>query len=417
MGRKSKRSGNKKKHHTQDEHGSATSLLPLALPRKTQAKIHKAAASRCERAWKNLSQLQQELTTFYSQDEAAFQRWYEKNFSHHTTQRDQLLSKLREVAGLVYSVEQEAEYFDISLADAYKRVTAPGYKFGGVGASAQDFSFGSEFEDGEDSCDCDACKARREFKDRAERGEPFADDGEGAGPHNEEAMDSIFEAMVEDLFNSTYGYDFDTSRQRRKLYEKFRRKIAKESGFDEFKAQFISGGADEAPGNLNLTRKVDQEVRCVSIYRNLVKRLHPDMVSERTRLHTELWQMTQDAYQRRDLAQLTKVQVLVSMLKGAALDGVSIAEVHAAADDLQHRTKQTRKEIRKLKQGERWGFASLNGSQLEKRLASEKKKLDQEISQYFSALNDLEAIVESFTRAPTKSRAKANVKSPFHQRI
>jgi len=348
--------------------------------------------------------LQHELTRYYKQDEPAYRKWFDSTFAPDRSRQQQIIAEIRETSELIFKVKREAYFSGLSEVDAYRRVMAPGYLFVGDGEdeeeSAQGFSFGSE-SDADNECDCEECTARRR---RANAGSTDQYSEEEDGPREEAEFDAMFEAMAEDLFANSYGEDFMSHRQGRKAFESFRRKLAKDSGYDRVKAQFKANGGQN-PGMFGPTNDgQDRQIRCAVLYRALVKRLHPDLNLEQTRLHKELWQMTQDAYQRGDLMQLQKVQVLFAMLKGSQLDGLAVADVRAAADELKHKNTAARKQIRQLKRGEIWGFSDLSETQLQQRTAQERRRIAQERNYLEQELRQNETIIKSFQISQSRSR-------------
>jgi len=386
---------------------------PMVLPVSTQTKILGKAASRCRRAWDTMSNLESEIRGYIEKDDKAYRAWYVQHFSEYDTKREDLIRQCRELGELIYSVEREADYSNIPLTEAYKRVTAPGYSFEGGISQQQGFFFGEDSDDGF-QCDCESCRARRAgSKDGASAQQTtnaFAEDGK----FGDIDPDAMFEAMAEEIFAESYGGDFRNSRQGRRAFEVFKKRLAKESGFASFKNQFDSRTSDSSStlNSLASTAVSDNETSCAVIYRFLVKHLHPDVISEQSKTHQELWLMTQDAYRKRDLSELRKVRVLLAMLKGTALDGLSVAEVQAAGDVLQHKNNQRRKEIRKLKRGEIWGFASLPYEGLQERAKRENHKIRRELSQLQQDQRMLQEILEGHRLPRNPARARSRRSEP-----
>lgn len=102
----------------------------------------------------------------------------------------------------------------------------------------------------------------------------------------------------------------------------------------------------------------DQLLR--SIYRQLVRLLHPDLVGSSPRQES-LWQQVQSAYQRRDLQRLEKLlkSVQTQDEREAAIDlsVLPIGDVIALRKDVESRLQALRRDISKAKASPSWKFS------------------------------------------------------------
>ena len=408
MGSRSRRAKNRNRlKQPQDNKSRGPALspidcLPLVLSQEAQDAIRKKAAKSCSRAWDSLAQAQRTLEDFRQIDEPVYRKWQQECLKGSIAEREQILSDLRSLATLIEAIEREEFLSEISSFEAFNRVTAPGYD-SQKSANSQDdaeqnFSFKGRSQEGRGDCNCEACRAERELFgasgdsfDGAEEDDPLE------GLSETGIFDEFFEAMVEDLFDDAYGDQPMSSRQRRRAFESFREQVKRETDYEGFRQKVQH---DSKIPQASESKSAD-EVRCLTLYRWLAKRLHPDRTQEKSSLSLELWHMAQDAYRARNLAELSKIQALCCLLKGASLEGLSIADAYAAARELKRKTKSSRKELSRIKESGLLGFATTSEKDRQKRLAIEKRSIERELSELRQSLARLQSHLSELKTPPT----------------
>jgi hypothetical protein len=144
--------------------------------------------------------------------------------------------------------------------------------------------------------------------------------------------------------------------------------------------------------------KGENEEKLKSLYRKLIRQLHPDRrahsgVSQDPKTN-RLWDLVQKSYQARDLASLERLFQL-TLLRTRALDQLSLDEISEAQRWLQKDLSKLKKETRHLKKSPAWGFSKRRDfSSLMEKIRSEFQQKLQAISRQVEDLRNEHRILD-----------------------
>lgn len=124
-----------------------------------------------------------------------------------------------------------------------------------------------------------------------------------------------------------------------------------------------------------------------ALYRKLVRRLHPDLQTDRRMLDwmMKTWVRVQDAYKRRDVPALEKL-LAITLLRGGWLNELSLDEIAHSAEWIKEDLRSLEAETRSLKSSPAWGFSSRKdrralSRKLRSELQAELHRLDTDVRQ------------------------------------
>lgn len=122
-------------------------------------------------------------------------------------------------------------------------------------------------------------------------------------------------------------------------------------------------------------------------YREIVKRLHPDLNPDLTAFEIDLWHKTQDAYQEGDLDELRRIYSLLEDLSAPSEDE-SKKDIKARIKKLESHIREIAVQMEKLKQEFPLSIESmLNSKEL---IEKEKEKFEGKLNIYKDRINTLE---------------------------
>ncbi len=366
------------------------SHLPLCLPESAQKRIYSQAESGCLRSWKTLERNKKEIEHYHKYDLAGYGAWYKKTFNDALSEIAALQRTLQEKETILYSVRRESMAHNISAFEAYKRVTSEGYKFEVPQSEStetfedQNFSFGGDFFDDaefdeEADCDCPFCRAER----RAGKG-----DSDFEAAHPDEILFEIFEQSI--------GFDLDAD-EKAAAFQDFK-KFAETTGM--YQELFGNGpSSDRRYGN-------DDSERCSALFRRLAKALHPDRAGSFSEQEKDLWQRAVEAYKQNDLPRLEVVWLHYSIFNSNKIEqDLPVSSFLALQHDLKQQNKEKRREIRRLKKGQIWGFANLDAKGLERLRQSESYHIVEQKKGLQQFIKELQGMLHTWETAKQKNSA------------
>jgi len=395
-------------------------LFPVVLVAKEQKKIVHRSFSNCRRAWTTHEKLDQEIDQYYSQDLAAYKRWSEEHIRPLENRQHQLSREIEKDYKLASQIEREAYFSDITLSEAYHRVTQPGYTFNypqndseeeqGPNFSnrdADDF-FDEFFEDNE--CNCDECRAQRKARSTNATGADSDwedDDDENEDPFAGVQTEADIEEVLQSLFDEMIGWSIPNRGLYNQMFETF---------CEDWR---LSGMYDDVLSRIQ-TQEVspeDDAKRIQEIYRCLVKELHPDSVEVQSQTadphfraqRVQLWHRTQDAYKARDLNKLTTVKIIYCSLMRKNHAELSCSELDQVRHELKGENTRKRSEIRQLKKGGIWGFSSFPKEKLKNQLRQEKQNFKQQERDMKDTLSEIRRDIARWKRGAEQYTNEAQV--------
>ncbi len=287
---------------------------------------------------RELGKLREALEVFETRDVPAFGEWEARTFGALLTEIRELERGIAEKTWLLDEIDDEVLWSGCSQVEAYRRVLAARergsrqgnreHEGGGEGGEAEDFS-GSRKDDS------------------APRG--MFGDGDLPEDFDVKEFDSMSKRKQQE-FRDKYEvmgamYEMMTGDRAPNLDEVLDRERARVDGGSRPVA--AAGSAEP----------MDQRLK--TLYRRLVRRLHPDGNSELTRREKELWHEVQAAYQDRDLERLEAVAGRVEMGAGGDAGALPIGTLRRMTAELGRTLSEMRKATNRAKRQAAWGFRRL----------------------------------------------------------
>ena len=224
----------------------------------------------------------------------------------------------------------------------------------------------------------------------------------------------------EDDFNPFGNYNPDTAspEEIKKHFEEFLKtflgvrardlsKKAYDQAFGEFKAQYYPRhSAEFSKATQKHSGPKDELARIKEIYRILVRRLHPDMKTERDVKVSTLWHEVQEAYETRNLERLETLLAVTEMQSGKNAS-IRLSQMQGALAEVNRTLRAVQQKLAEAKRDDAWAFSlSHNHDPMEKRLRSE---MEAELASQNWRLARLKRTLEAWSKAPEKKQPRKKV--------
>lgn len=329
-----------------------------------QGALRRKAASECSREMARLEKAKAEWKRFEDEDKAGFRRWMAATFGAVLSRLRELESKLGEKEALVREVDEEMF-------------------FGGARSHRAAFA-----------------------RVQRRRDQPPVEPDRGAGSPPEEEKDGAkfdeipeieIEFLFEEFLRSALGMNPD--RMSEAKYEKM---------FADFKANIFGQPDPEPERHSQAAPPKPQDNRIKDLYRQLVRRLHPDTRADSDAEVSALWHEVQEAYSAGNIERLETLLALTDIQSNATGEHTSLFQMRAVLKELRRSFNALQRNLSAAKKDPAWNFARLpDRSALQKRVARE---LASEVSFLERRFGDIEALIAGWSGSP-KSRKKRTTNS------
>lgn len=261
--------------------------------------IRKKAIQEHRKAERALDQFKADLKRYHEKDVPGFCAWMHQNFGHLMTQQRELEKAIREKMDLSLEIHSIAERYNLLMSDAYVKVEWR--RAHPEEAEAEDRKYEEEL---------------RKHNDEM-FGKPPGDD---SGMAEDWGDDDIF------------GED--------------------EAAFEEFSEEMLGRavGAHRGKG-AHLDQKTLKE-----LYRNIVRRLHPDHHGHMSEARAALWNEAQEAYRRHDLNALHNILARCDSGGTGIGDHTPVSLIRRMTAQLKEAARSMRREIRSVCRGPAWNY-------------------------------------------------------------
>ncbi len=182
-------------------------------------------------------------------------------------------------------------------------------------------------------------------------------------------------------------------------------------------------GRRSKSGSKGQHKKIFENEKLKSLYRKLVRKLHPDLQASRSADHSEgwtakAWEMVQKAYHGADVAGLQKILKL-TLLRSKALDQLTLDEITDARKWLKKDLDVLESESQHLKLSPAWGFSQKKdyaplSRKIEKDFRQMLNQVRFQIAEVRRELDMLEVLSTAdfdFDRAPRRPRSRNSSRS------
>lgn len=274
-----------------------------------QAPLRKKASAECAKVMNRLRKARADWTQYEMRDLSAFERWMSATFGA-------LLTEVREA-------EERAGQLDVLVAEVESL-----YAFG-------------------------ICRTKREAYQRVTAPPPppgaAREEEESFGPDEEFDEFDLSEAF-EDLLMNAFGIDPDrmSDREYEKMFSQFKATFGKGAPPPPFEEKSPPSAAPEPP----------PASRLKTLYRTLVRRLHPDVRAGSDAQTSALWHEVQEAYAGRDEERLEILSALTDLHEGEVDSRTSLWQLRGVLQELQRSLRALQKNMRRVKKHPAWGFAT-----------------------------------------------------------
>jgi hypothetical protein len=336
-----------------------------------QEPLRRAAAGQCDECLEGIERARAELARFEREDRPAFERWMAGKFGQVMTEIRTLEVQYAEKAGLAEAIEMEmilggcqthheAYVVVMKRRERVKQGFAPEPEeapaAGGASAAEEDAD-----DDGDDM-------------DRfllAEKFEEYCAQELGVNP--------------EQLKRREYDA----------LFKEFKRKI---SGQDDLPKARQAG----PPPREKSSSAVVPEARVKELYRQLVRRLHPDTRADGDATVAEVWHEVQAAYADGNVERLEALLAFADVREKRFGPQTSLAQIRAVFTDLIRTLHAVRRSIAEARKAPAWNFTrTLDRAALERQTRAD---LTRDLVRRRTELADMTRLLDNWTRAPIRSR-------------
>jgi len=362
--------GRKKTQRGAGGASSSCAWTSLEIVLLDQEPLRKKAALDCSREMARLEKLRSQWTGFEREDRPQFERWMAHNFGA-------LLTELREGDSLISQRRSLIEEVHEAVYFGEARTLKAAYKFVLERRNAPDDEEPPPFA-GSDGTD-----PFFDFRDQA------ADEGE-AEVLFEEFLDTQFGVFVESLSKKDYA----------RLFAKFKEEVLGQTPQDS------RPEPPRAP-KPSVTER-PETARIKELYRQLVRRLHPDVRTDGSPSATALWHEVQDAYSAGNLERLETLFALSELTEATVSSGTSLHQLRSAFKELRRSVQSVLRSLSSAKKDPAWNFgATTDHTALRTQIEREIKR-DRAVQ--LEVLAEMEALIASWEQ-PNRKRKAPKAKS------
>jgi hypothetical protein len=329
-----------------------------------QRPLRRTAASECSRAMARLEKTKAEWKRFQQDDQAAFGRWVASTFGALLTQIREIEEAVRAKEALVQEVEMEVMFGGArNLRAAYGKVLH-----------------------------------RRDHPEPAADPQsappppPFQDEEAGEGGPFDDIPEFAQEWLFEDFLRVVMGMNPDRMNERE--YKQM---------FADFKANVLGQECPEPQPASPPPSPASEQSRLKELYRQLVRRLHPDTKADGDTEASAIWHEVQDAYSTGNVERLEMLLAMTDLQANATGEHTSLSQLRSVLAELRRSFNALQRNLRAAKKDPAWNFCALTDhSALEKRV---RRELESKFLWHKRLLETLDAKIARWS-APPKARRK-----------
>jgi hypothetical protein len=211
-----------------------------------------------------------------------------------------------------------------------------------------------------------------------------------------EYSDSELEALFGDFVRSKFGIDpkILSNAERGAMFAQFK------AVFEQFKAS--SGGGQPQVSEPPRPAPPEPQSRLKELYRQLVRRLHPDTMTGNNAAVSAIWHDVQDAYRTGNVDRLETLLAMTDLQANTIGDQTSLAQMRMVLSDLRRSFNAIQRQIREAKKHPGWNFCSLGDrALLAKRVRAD---LDAKFQWLSDILHDLDEALAEWSAEPRSRR-------------
>lgn len=320
-----------------------------------QAALRKRAASECSRQLSRLERAKAEWKRFETEDKVQFDRWMAATFGA-------TLSRIRELGAMVAAKEALVNEVQEEMFWSGARNERTAYA---------------------------------KVQERRDNPPPEPEPERWEEADDAEAKDN-FRALDEEFFKEFLRM---TGVNPKRLSK---------ADYDRMFAEF-SGNAyaepERGPSAHKPAPQRSDDARLKELYRQLVRRLHPDTRTKGDADVSALWHEVQDAYNTGNVERLETLLGLTDFQANATGEHTSVSQMRAILTELRRSFNGLQRNLRIAKNSMAWNFSQLKDRTILERRTS--RELAVEVRNVEERLRGLEALIASWAASPKAKKTRA----------
>jgi hypothetical protein len=351
----------------------------LSLVVIDQKPIRKKFILSCKKTIKELDKVRNEWIHFENTDLPRYTQWYNKTFGDELSEIKDAYHKAGDAYTLIQEIEDLKFKYRISYYDAYKLALDRR-------KNPEKYEAESEFEDEDDEFDEDEPNYKDEDQDN------FGDE-------------EILKVFKEFLKTNPH------------LQEVAKDKKAFQILFEKFKFQFNRKKEEQKAREAEQKelKKVNPNIidRVKSVYRALVRKLHPDYRKESGEHFETLWFEVQEEYRSNNLEKLEILHSQFNAYEGNFSEEFSIFQIKSAKDGYSLQLKSIRSKIKLAKKDPAWGFSKQGNKEVSLKSKEIKNRLKRELVEHKENLVQFNEILRRWSTPPNRTNKVKNTYIEF----
>jgi len=281
-----------------------------ALIRLNTHSIRNKALKNYKKAEQDLERLKNQLKRYHEEDLPGFRSWIHQSFGHLLTRQRELARAIDEKRNILFDIETLSSRYHLSKAMAYKKLLW-----------RQSHPAEAEEEDRQWE---EAMESKRQKNQRSAQEDIF--------PEEEEDDSDTDSPFANDDFS----------------------KIPNDA-WEDFRDYFENMTGIRPPARDIQTPKEEGKTTR-ELYRNIVRRLHPDHHGQMTEAGKALWHEAQTAYRHKDTHALYNILARCEGGESGIGARSAVSLIQNLTRQLKHTLRTTKQEIRQVKHNPAWDF-------------------------------------------------------------
>jgi hypothetical protein len=390
-----------------------SNLIPL-----DDRKIRKQAFASLEKLLKKLQRMEGHVESFHDQDERLFHEWFELTFRDANREVANLRDQYRELADFHNHMHALAQMEDLALPEAAYMLREEERIYQSASS--------------EQRCGIEEDRRLREqfIRSQTERNERR----EASDPEDLEEVELLNELDHEELEEwcasapaaflllgktlhvASYTKDFELffrlwEATHPKIQRDFARQFEKRNGYSLMEALEQMRERFSARGGSGLDRDGERAEALKLQYRQLVRKLHPDVHEPEGRASNEvwrkkMWEQVQEAYEREDLQGLNRLYHLV-LLRTRDLEQLRLSELHLSHRWISDEIERMAEMMKRLRRKPAWGFSRRkNFEPIKRKIERDLHKARRDLESQVIELRVHHAHLERLGRESLRRRAR-----------
>ncbi len=340
------------------------------MVRIEQESLRESAAAKCTSAKARLERARLRWHHFERKDKPAFVRWRAREFGALLSKTREVETQIRDAQTLVHEVEMEMRRGFQDAHSAYQRVM---FRRENPSAAMED-------EEADEPQDERGVAGKLSDFEKESLFQDWVKRSLGTNPDkmDDEAYSTTFEAFKSHMFRGAPE-------------EPRVRNVRRSSGRARIDLEEVEEEEAEA-----------KDVRVKTLYRVLVRKLHPDLRDDASTEVSGLWHEVQEAYGAGDVAHLEILLALIDIESNGTSAQTSVSQMRTTLAELERATRALEKSLLEAEGEDAWDFAQCGPNQ-DLRLRLE-RQLKADLAQRSLRLDVFTKTIASWAHGPIANR-------------